>query len=72
MTQLKKYTTLSKIALDICLGLITVSLINGVTGFINSTISCSGTAICIVGFIIAILAITILEKERLKRKRDKA
>ena len=69
---MKKYTTLSKIALVICLGLITLAVINGVTGFINSTISFSGTAICIVGFIIAILAITILEKERLKRKRDKS
>lgn len=46
---MKKYTTISKIALVICLGLMVLAVINGVTGFINSTISFSGTVICIVG-----------------------
>lgn len=46
-------------------------MINEVTGFINSTISFSGTIICIVGFFMAIFAITILEKERAKRNADK-
>lgn len=69
---MKKYTTISKITLVICLGLMVLAVINGVTGFINSTISFSGTVICIVGFSIAILAITILERKRLKRKADKS
>lgn len=69
---MKKYTIMSKIALVICSGLIALALINGVTGFINSTISFSGTVICIVGLLIAIFAITILERERLKRKIDKS
>lgn len=69
---MKKYTIMSKIALVICSGLIALALINGVTGFINSTISFNGTVICIVGLLIAILAITILERERLKRKIDKS
>lgn len=68
---MKKYTTISKITLTICLGLMVLAVINGVTGFINSTISFSGTVICIVGFFIAIFAITILEKERAKRNADK-
>lgn len=68
---MKKYTTISKITLTICLGLMVLAVINGVTGFINSTISFSGTVICIVGFFIAIFAITILEKERTKRNADK-
>lgn len=68
---MKKYTILSKIALIICFSLFVLALINGVTGFINSTISFSGTVICIVGFFIAIFAITILEKERAKRNADK-
>ena len=68
---MKKYTILSKIALIICFSLIVLALINGVTGFINSTISFSGTVICIIGFFIAIFAITILEKERAKRNADK-
>ena len=69
---MKKYTILSKIALIICFSLIVLALINGVTGFINSTISFSGTVICIVGLFMAIFAITILERERLKRKTDKS
>ena len=69
---MKKYTTISKIALVICLGLMVLAVINGVTGFINSTILFSGTVICIVQFFIAIFAITILEKERLKKKTDKS
>ena len=68
---MKKYTTIFKIALIICFSLIVLALINGVTGFINSTISFSGTVICIIGFFIAIFAITILEKERAKRNADK-
>ena len=68
---MKKYTTRSKIALVICLGLIVLAVINGITGVINSTISFSGTVICIIGFFIAIFAITILEKERAKRNADK-
>lgn len=69
---MKKYTTRSKIALVICLGLIVLAVINGITGVINSTISFSGTVICIVGFFIAILAIIILENERIKRNADKS
>ena len=69
---MKKYTIMSKIALVICLGLMVLAVINGVTGFINSTISFSGTVICIVGLFMAIFAITILERERLKRKTDKS
>ena len=68
---MKKYTIISKIALIICFSLIVLALINGVTGFINSTISFSGTIIWIVGFFIAIFAITILEKERAKRNAGK-
>ena len=68
---MKKYTIISKIALIIYFSLIVLALINGVTGFINSTISFSGTVICIIGFFIAIFAITILEKERAKRNADK-
>lgn len=60
---MKKYTTISKIALVICLGLMVLAVINGVTGFINSKISFSGTVISIVGMLIAIFAIIILEKE---------
>lgn len=67
---MKKYTTISKIALVICFGLMVLAIINGVTGFINSRISFSGTVICIIGFSMAIFMITILEKERLKRKKD--
>ncbi len=69
---MKNYTVVSKIALVICLCFILLALINGFTGFINSSISLSGTLICIIGFSIAIFAITILENERQKKKTDKS
>lgn len=65
---MKNYTLISKIVFAVCLGLIVLAVVNGITGFINSAISVSGTVICIVGFFTAILAIAILEKERAKRK----
>lgn len=68
---MRNYTIISKTALVVCLGLIILAVINGITGFINSTISFTGTAICVVGFFIAIFTITILEKERAKRKQGK-
>lgn len=68
---MKNYTIVSKTALIVCLDLAILVVANGITGFINSTISFSGTAICIVGFFIAIFTITILEKERAKRKQGK-
>ena len=70
--EMKNYTVASKIALVICFCFIMLAVVNGFTGFINSRISLSGTLICIIGFGIAIFAITILENERQKKKRDKS
>ena len=69
---MKNYTVISKIALVICFCFILLAVVNGFTGFINSSISLSGTLICIIGFGIAIFAITILEHERQKKKADKS
>ena len=69
--EMKNYTMGSKIALVICLCFILLAVANGFTGFINSSISLSGTLICIIGFGIAIFAITILEKEKQKKKAGK-
>lgn len=69
---MKDYTLASKIVLAICFCFILLAVVNGFTGFINSSISLSGTIICIIGFGIAIFAITILENERQKRKADKS
>ena len=69
---MKNYSVISKIALVICLCFILLALINGFTGFINSSISLSGTLICIIGFSIAIFAITIMENERQKRKANES
>ena len=69
--EMKNYTMGSKIALVICLCFILLAVANGFTGFINSSISLSGTLISIIGFGIAIFAITILEKEKQKKKADK-
>ncbi len=67
---MKNYTLASKIVLVICICFILLAVVNEFTGFINSSISLSGTIICIIGFGIAIFAITILENERQKRKVD--
>ncbi|MBS6560094.1 MAG: hypothetical protein KH355_07480 [Clostridiales bacterium] len=64
---MKKYTVISKITLVICLCFIALAIINSFTGFINSTISFSGTVICIMGFVNGIIGITILENQRAKR-----
>lgn len=67
---MKNYTLASKIVLVICICFILLTVVNEFTGFINSSISLSGTIICIIGFGIAIFVITILENERQKRKVD--
>lgn len=69
---MKNYAIVSKIALVICSVLIVLAVANEITGFINSSITFSGTVISIVGLFIAIFAIIILEKEREKRKSDKS
>ena len=73
---MKNYSVISKIALVICFCFILLAVVNEFTGFINgfinSSISLSGTLICIIGFGIAIFAITILENERQKKKADKS
>lgn len=66
---MKNYTVVSKIALVICFCFILLAVVNGFTGFINSSISLSGILISIIGYSIAIFAITILENER--KKTDK-
>lgn len=66
---MKNYSIISKIALVICFCFILLAVVNGFTGFINSSISLSGILISIIGYGIAIFAITILENER--KKTDK-
>lgn len=69
---MKNYTVVSKITLVICFCFIILAVINRFTGFINTRISIGGTLICIIGFSIAIFAITIMENERQKRKANKS
>ena len=66
---MKNYKILSKAILAICLFGIILTIINSFTGFINSSISTSGTIICISSFIVAIM---LLENRRIKTvKRDR-
>lgn len=65
---MKHFSIVSKTVLIICLCMIVLALINGFTGFINSAISLSGTAVCIMGFAVASAAVVILEHERAKKK----
>lgn len=64
MTAMKKGTMISKIVIVVCVFLIVLAVINGFTGFINSKLSWDGTAVCIAGFSIAILAATALERNK--------
>ena len=69
---MKNYKILSKAILAICLFGIILTIINSFTSFINSSISTSGTIICISGFIVAGVAIMLLENRRIKTvKRDR-
>lgn len=45
------------------------AIVNAFTGIINSNISILGTVVCIVGFSIAIIAIVMLEKQRMKTEQ---
>ena len=66
---MKKYRVLSKVILAICLCGIILAIINGFTGIINSSIQISGTVICISGFLIAGVAIMLLENARVKKEQ---
>ena len=72
MVEMKNYTVASKIKLGICFCFIICAVVNGFTGFINTRISIGATLICIIGFSIAIFAITIMENERQKRKANES
>lgn len=53
----------------ICLcGMIAI-IINAFTGVINSNISILGTVVCIARYSIAIIAIVILENQRMKKEQ---
>lgn len=66
---MKKYKMMSKVMLVICLCGIVLAVINGFTGIINSSVQISGTIICISSFVVAGVAIIILENERIKKKK---
>ena len=69
---MKNYKILSKAILAICLFGIILTIINSFTSFINSSISTSGTIICISSFIVAGVAIMLLENRKIKTvKRDR-
>ena len=69
---MKNYKILSKAILAICSFGIILTIINSFTGFINSSISTSGSIICISSFIVAGVAIMLLENRRIKTvKRDR-
>ena len=65
---MRNFTIISKFAFVVCLCFIFLAVINGFTGFINAKITLSGTAICIVGFCTAIVAIIFLENGRKKKQ----
>ena len=67
---MKNYRVLSKVSLAICLCGIILAIINGFTGIINSSIQISGTVICISGFLIAGVAIMLLENARVKKNKE--
>jgi len=64
---MKNYRVLSKVILAICLCGIILTIINGFTGIINSSIQISGTVIVISVFLAARVAIMLLENERIKK-----
>ena len=61
---MKNYRVTSKVMLAICLCGIILASINGFTGIINSSVQISGIS----GFVIASVAIILLENERMKKK----
>lgn len=68
MVSVKHYKIISRIMLLICLCGMIAAIVNAFTGVINSNISILGTVVCIVGFSIAIIAIVMLEKQRMEKE----
>lgn len=68
---MKRYSVLSKIILAACVCGIVATIINHFTGFINATLQKNGggSAICIMGFIVAGAGIIIMEQERMKKSK---
>lgn len=67
---MKNYRTISKVVVGLCLCLIVLAIINGFTGFINSTMQASGTIICITCFVIAIVETVLSENNRAKKNTN--
>ena len=65
---MKNYTTISKAALVICFGLIILAVVNGMTGFINSTISLGGTAVCVIGIFYSDICNYSIRKRKNKKE----
>lgn len=65
-----KIATLSKLLLAVCLVGIILAVVNHFTGFINGNIQIGGTIVCIIGFVIASVAIIFIEDERKKKSRE--
>ncbi len=66
---MKNYSILSKVVLIFCACGIIATAINLFTGIINTTITAGGSAICIMGFVIAANAIITLEQEKEKKAK---
>lgn len=66
---MKNYSILSKVVLIFCVCGIIATVINLFTGIINTTITAGGSAICIMGFVIAVSSITTLEQKKEKKQR---
>lgn len=66
---MKNYSILSKVILIFCVCGIIATVINIFTGIINTTITSGGSAICIMGFVIAGNSIITLKQEKKKANK---
>lgn len=68
---MKNYSILSKVILIFCVCGIIATVINIFTGIINTAITSGGSVVCIMGFVIAGIAIITLEEEKKKKEVDR-
>ena len=69
--KMKNYRLFSKIVILVSSCLIVLTALNYVTGILNSALPGSSHVICIVAFCLAVFAVTVMEKDRLGKQKER-
>ena len=68
---MKNYKKKKKIVILVSSCLIVLTALNYVTGILNSALPGSSHVICIAAFCLAVFAVTVMEKDRLGKQKQR-